>query len=313
MVERIHGYCALCRSRCGCVSVVEDGRLRAVEPDPEHPTGRALCAKGRAAPQLVEHPERLLHPLRRRRPKGDADPGWERITWDEALAVTASRLCRLAEQHEVLERRRLADDRRVDRLAQHRRQREPVEVHRHRRRVLELDRLARAGPGLLGHRRPVGGLGLGDRPGEVVGQVDRGDAGEPERGLDPALVARPLLRRQRPNTISVGIQGSYGVVRGTSRLADGFSHGPGYAFRFRYMLTPSFALGFSFENHRYYDRGGAPSTVPGASDSVIVMTKSVAAKPSSTSTNALPRQRGRRSSSIEMLPWPFGLTAATRL
>jgi hypothetical protein len=83
---------------------------------------------------------------------------------------------------------------------------------------------------------------------------------------------KPLLRRQRPNTISIGMQGSYGVVRGTSRLADGFSDGPGYAFRFRYMLTPSFALGFSFENQQYNNRGGPPSTTPGASDSTIKMT-----------------------------------------
>lgn len=82
----------------------------------------------------------------------------------------------------------------------------------------------------------------------------------------------PLPRRQRPGTISLGFQGSYGVVRGTSRLADGFSDGPGYAFRFRYMLTRSFALGFSFENQRFEDRGGEPSTTPGATDSVIVMT-----------------------------------------
>jgi len=97
MTQRVHGYCALCRSRCGCVSVIEDGRLLAVEPDPAHPTGRALCAKGRAAPQLVEHPERLLHPLRRTRPKGFADPGWERITWEEALTVVAGTLRSLAE------------------------------------------------------------------------------------------------------------------------------------------------------------------------------------------------------------------------
>ncbi|HEY6221468.1 MAG TPA: hypothetical protein VIX13_02925 [Candidatus Eisenbacteria bacterium] len=83
---------------------------------------------------------------------------------------------------------------------------------------------------------------------------------------------RTLLRRQRPNTISLGIQGSYGMVRGTSRLSDGFSNGPGYAVRFRYMLTPSFALGFSFENQRFNSRGGPPSTTPGASDSTIVMT-----------------------------------------
>ena len=56
-----------------------NGRFVALEPDPSHPTGKALCAKGRAAPELVYHPDRLTHPLRRTRPKGDADPGWERI------------------------------------------------------------------------------------------------------------------------------------------------------------------------------------------------------------------------------------------
>ena len=85
-------------------------------------------------------------------------------------------------------------------------------------------------------------------------------------------VRRPLLRRQRTGTISLGLQASYGAVRGTSRLADGFSDGFGYAFRFRYMLTPSFALGFSFENQHYSARDAAPSQVPGASDSSIVMT-----------------------------------------
>jgi anaerobic selenocysteine-containing dehydrogenase len=97
--ERVRGYCALCRSRCGCVSVVEDGRLVAVEPDPSHPTGQALCAKGRAAPELVHHPDRLLHPLRRTRPKGDPDPGWEPIGWDEALDQVAGRLRTVAAAH----------------------------------------------------------------------------------------------------------------------------------------------------------------------------------------------------------------------
>ena len=97
--HRIPGFCALCRSRCGCISVVRDGRLVAVEPDPSHPTGQALCAKGRAAPGLVESPHRLLHPLRRTRPKGDPDPGWERITWDEALDLAATRLRAFRDRH----------------------------------------------------------------------------------------------------------------------------------------------------------------------------------------------------------------------
>ena len=97
--QRIHGYCALCIARCGCVAVVEDGRFTRLKPDPTHPTGQALCAKGRVAPELVYHPERLTHPLRRTRPKGDPDPGWERIGWDEALNLTATAMRRAAEQH----------------------------------------------------------------------------------------------------------------------------------------------------------------------------------------------------------------------
>jgi anaerobic selenocysteine-containing dehydrogenase len=96
--ERIPGFCALCRSRCGCVSVVEDGRLVAVEPDPSHPTGRNLCVKGRAAPELVHAPDRLLYPMRRTRPKSDPDAGWVRIGWDEALDWTAQRMRAIAER-----------------------------------------------------------------------------------------------------------------------------------------------------------------------------------------------------------------------
>jgi anaerobic selenocysteine-containing dehydrogenase len=44
-------------------------------------------------------PERLLHPLKRTNPKGAADPGWQRITWDEALDTIASRLRALADEH----------------------------------------------------------------------------------------------------------------------------------------------------------------------------------------------------------------------
>ncbi|MGG5817218.1 molybdopterin-containing oxidoreductase family protein [Falsiroseomonas sp. HW251] len=98
-VERKQGHCALCIARCGCTYVTQDGRLVGLEPDPTHPTGQALCAKGRAAPELVYHPDRLLHPMRRTRPKGDPDPGWRRISWEEALAETASALRRIADRH----------------------------------------------------------------------------------------------------------------------------------------------------------------------------------------------------------------------
>ena len=97
--QRIRTYCGLCIARCGAVARVEDGRFARLEPDPEHPTGQALCAKGRAAPELVYHPDRLTRPLRRTRPKGDLDPGWEPISWDEALGLTAGAMRRVAERY----------------------------------------------------------------------------------------------------------------------------------------------------------------------------------------------------------------------
>lgn len=90
--RRVTGYCTLCKSHCGCVSVLDGDRLLAVEPLPGHPTGGALCAKGRAMPELTRSPRRLLRPLRRTNPKDADDPGWVPIGWDEALDEIAERL-----------------------------------------------------------------------------------------------------------------------------------------------------------------------------------------------------------------------------
>jgi anaerobic selenocysteine-containing dehydrogenase len=98
-VRQVQGYCSLCIARCGTVATVTDGRFTRLDPDPTHPTGAAICAKGRAAPELVYHKDRLQRPLRRTRPKGDADPGWEEISWDAALDQTAAAMRRIAEQH----------------------------------------------------------------------------------------------------------------------------------------------------------------------------------------------------------------------
>src|SRR6516164_9668885 len=96
--RQIQGYCGLCIARCGTLATVEEGRFTRLDPDPTHPTGAAICAKGRAAPELVYHKDRLTRPLRRRRPKGDPDPGWEEISWDAALDQTAAAMRRIASQ-----------------------------------------------------------------------------------------------------------------------------------------------------------------------------------------------------------------------
>jgi anaerobic selenocysteine-containing dehydrogenase len=97
--RQVQTFCPLCVSRCGATATITDGRLTALQPDPQHPTGRALCVKGKAAPDIVYHAERLLYPVKRTNAKGAADPGWQRISWDEALDTIAARLTALAREH----------------------------------------------------------------------------------------------------------------------------------------------------------------------------------------------------------------------
>lgn len=67
----------------------------------------------------------------------------------------------------------------------------------------------------------------------------------------PPTSSRYLPRRMRKNTISVGAQGQYGFISGGSELDDHYDHGPGYAFRARFMVSSSSAICFSFENQQF--------------------------------------------------------------
>lgn len=88
----IAGFCTLCRSRCGTINTIEDGKLVQVRNDPSHPTGKATCLKGRAAPEIAHSARRLATPLRRTAPKGAEDPRFVPISWDEALDTISARL-----------------------------------------------------------------------------------------------------------------------------------------------------------------------------------------------------------------------------
>jgi len=97
IVEK-RGFCALCKSRCGAIFEVDGDHLVSARADPEHPTGSAFCIKSKAAPEIVANRNRLLHPMRRTNPKTDPDPGWRRISWDEALSEVAARLSEIRER-----------------------------------------------------------------------------------------------------------------------------------------------------------------------------------------------------------------------
>ncbi len=98
-VKEVRGYCALCTAHCATIATVENGRVTKLEPDYDHPNGGVMCIKGKAAPELVYNPERLNYPLKRTRPKGDPDPGWQRVGWDEALDDIARKLLSIRDQH----------------------------------------------------------------------------------------------------------------------------------------------------------------------------------------------------------------------
>ncbi len=96
---QVRGFCALCTAHCASIATVRDGKVVKLEADADHPNGGVFCLKGKAAPELVYHPDRLNYPLKRTRPKGDSDPGWQRVSWDQALDDIAQRLLAIRETH----------------------------------------------------------------------------------------------------------------------------------------------------------------------------------------------------------------------
>jgi anaerobic selenocysteine-containing dehydrogenase len=97
--KSVRGYCALCTAHCATIATVERGRVTRLDPDDDHPNGGVMCIKGKAAPELVYNPDRLNYPLKRTRPKGAADAGWQRVSWDEALDDISRHILDIRERH----------------------------------------------------------------------------------------------------------------------------------------------------------------------------------------------------------------------
>jgi len=95
----VGGLCHECHSKCSMLVHVANGRVIKVEGNPNGPNHGALCAKGQSTVQNLYSPERLNYPMKRTRPKGEADPGWVRISWDEALTTIVATLERIKKQY----------------------------------------------------------------------------------------------------------------------------------------------------------------------------------------------------------------------
>lgn len=96
---KIRSYCAQCAGWCPVIAEVKEGVFAGVSPDTGHPLFSPLCPKGLAAPELVYNGQRLQYPMRRTNPREDADPGWQRIGWDEALDTIAGKLNRIKAEY----------------------------------------------------------------------------------------------------------------------------------------------------------------------------------------------------------------------
>src|SRR3954462_13567478 len=101
----VHAACPHdCPDACGVLITVENGKATRIQGDPAHPVTRGfLCAKVAKYLDRVYSPGRVLYPLRRKKdvPKGSGSRdfgGFERISWDEALAEGTSRLRNIAHE-----------------------------------------------------------------------------------------------------------------------------------------------------------------------------------------------------------------------
>jgi formate dehydrogenase alpha subunit len=90
----ISAICPYCGAGCALTVVVEDGRAVGLEYPTDHPVSQgALCAKGNAALEVLDHPERLRQPLVKENGR------FREMNWDEALDLVARRLSTVRTVH----------------------------------------------------------------------------------------------------------------------------------------------------------------------------------------------------------------------
>jgi anaerobic selenocysteine-containing dehydrogenase len=76
---------------------VKDGKVVKVKGDLASPMSKGwMCVKGLSAPEIVNHPDRLRRPLRRKGERGGGQ--WQAISWDDALGEIAARVDKLRKE-----------------------------------------------------------------------------------------------------------------------------------------------------------------------------------------------------------------------
>jgi DmsA/YnfE family anaerobic dimethyl sulfoxide reductase A subunit len=90
-----------CGGRCVVNAHVVDGKIVRITTDPRRWTPEMpplhACVRGFGAVERVNHPDRLMHPLRRVGPRGAGR--FERVSWDEALDEVAREMLRIRDTY----------------------------------------------------------------------------------------------------------------------------------------------------------------------------------------------------------------------
>jgi anaerobic selenocysteine-containing dehydrogenase len=91
-----NSICSLCPGGCGIRVRQIDGIPVRIIGNNLYPVNRGgVCPKAEAGIEVMFHPERLRHPLKRKGERGENK--WEKIDWDEALDIITNRLQKLRE------------------------------------------------------------------------------------------------------------------------------------------------------------------------------------------------------------------------
>lgn len=101
--KEIYHSCYICDCNCHMILRLDGGHVVEHRGNPKDEMGAAgrLCVKGYSGLRIVHDPDRLKAPLRRTNPqKGRGiDPGWEKITWDEAFKMVGAKFREAVDKH----------------------------------------------------------------------------------------------------------------------------------------------------------------------------------------------------------------------
>jgi len=90
----LHTLCRQCDMRCGQEITIDEGKIVEIRGLETHPQNRGrICHKGRAAVDLVNHPDRLLSPLKRK-----LNGTFAEISYNQAMDEIAEQMTKIKTQ-----------------------------------------------------------------------------------------------------------------------------------------------------------------------------------------------------------------------